>query len=156
MCQFVSLLFSSSFLYLLTCIHSSHHCVYLILTVSGEVPTEPVVSAKSGYVFEKRLIEKFLVANGKCPITGVEMGVEDLIPLKTVPTAETAVVKPRTLECTSIPTMIQQFQSEWDAAALEIFTLRRDLKAAKEELAHALYTHDASCRVIARLVKERD
>ena len=120
------------------------------------MPTEPVVSAKSGYVFEKRLIEKFLVANGKCPITGVEMGVEDLIPLKTVPTAETAVVKPRTLECTSIPTMIQQFQSEWDAAALEIFTLRRDLKAAKEELAHALYTHDASCRVIARLVKERD
>ena len=96
------------------------------------------MSAKSGYVFEKRLIEKFLVANGKCPITGVEMGVEDLIPLKTVPTAETAVVKPRTLECTSIPTMIQQFQSEWDAAALEI------------------YTHDASCRVIARLVKERD
>ena len=114
------------------------------------------MSAKSGYVFEKRLIEKFLVANGKCPITGVEMTVDDLIPLKTVPSAETAVVKPRTLQCTSIPTMIQQFQSEWDAAALEIFTLRRELKAAKEELAHALYTHDASCRVIARLVKERD
>ena len=114
------------------------------------------MSAKSGYVFEKRLIEKFLVANGKCPITGVEMTVDDLIPLKTVPSAETAVVKPRTLQCTSIPTMIQQFQSEWDAAALEIFTLKRELKAAKEELAHALYTHDASCRVIARLVKERD
>ena len=39
---------------------------------------------------------------------------------------------------------------------LETFELKRTLEDTRRELAHAIYQHDAACRVIARLLSERD
>ncbi|KAL5702424.1 RING-type E3 ubiquitin transferase [Ranunculus cassubicifolius] len=123
----------------------------MICAISGEVPEDPVVSKKSGLLFEKRLIESHVQDNGKCPVTGELLTMDDIVPVKT-----NKVVKPRPLQAASIPGLLGMFQNEWDALMLSNFELEQQLHTARQELSHALYQHDAACRVIARLKKERD
>ncbi|XP_002528359.2 pre-mRNA-processing factor 19 homolog 1 [Ricinus communis] len=122
------------------------HC-----SISGEVPEEPVVSKKSGLLFEKRLIERHISDYGKCPITSEPLTLDDIVPMKAG-----KIVKPRTIQSASIPGMLGMFQNEWDGLMLSNFALEQQLHTARQELSHALYQHDAACRVIARLKKERD
>ncbi|KAK4221349.1 Prp19/Pso4-like-domain-containing protein [Podospora fimiseda] len=95
----------------------------------AQVPEEPVVSRKTGTVFEKRLILKYIEENGKEPGTDEELDPEDLFDLKT---------------------------SRIDALVLDAYNTREQLARTREELATALYQYDAAVRVIARLTKERD
>ncbi|KAK8101128.1 cell cycle control protein [Apiospora kogelbergensis] len=123
----------------------------MLCAISGEPPEEPVISKISGNVFEKRLIEKWIEENGKDPITGTELTLDDLLPVKTA-----RVVRPRPPTLTSIPALLSTFQNEWDSMALESFNLREQLQRTREELSTALYQNDAAVRVIARLSRERD
>jgi len=106
---------------------------------------------KTGHLFEKRLILKYLQSDNKCPITGEELKAEDLISLQV-----NKSVKPRPLSATGIPGLINLFQNEWDDLMLETFTLKQHLDSTRQQLSQALYQHDAACRVIARLIRERD
>jgi pre-mRNA-processing factor 19 len=45
-------------------------------SISGEVPTDPVVSLKSGHLFERRLIEAQIKVSGTCPVTNADLAVE--------------------------------------------------------------------------------
>eukprot|EP00913_Durusdinium_trenchii_P023737 g22295.t1 len=63
---------------------------------------------------------------------------DDLVSIK----GNTAI-RPRPATAASIPGMLTLLQSEWDALMSETFELK-------------LYQHDAACRVIARLIRERD
>ncbi|CAF2261988.1 unnamed protein product [Brassica napus] len=119
--------------------------------VSGEVPVEPMVSKKTGLLYEKRLIERHISDYGKCPVTGELHTIDDIVSIKTG-----KIVKPKPLHTASIPGLLGAFQTEWDSLMLTNFSLEQQLHTARQELSHALYQHDAACRVIARLKKERD
>jgi pre-mRNA-processing factor 19 len=123
----------------------------MFCSISGTVPEDPVISKKSGHLFEKRLIEKYIQETGKCPITQESLSLEELLPVQNAKT-----VKPRTTPATSIPGLLGIFHDEWDALMLESHNLRQQLHTMRQELSHALYQNDAACRVIARLIRERD
>ena len=106
---------------------------------------------EAGNVYEKRLIEAYISENGVEPTSGEAITTEDLVDLR-IPKS----VRPRPPTLTSIPSLLGVFQEEWDALALETFTLRQNLAQTRQDLSNALYQHDAAVRVIARLTKERD
>ncbi|KAK5002170.1 hypothetical protein LTR16_006705, partial [Cryomyces antarcticus] len=123
----------------------------MLCAISGEAPQIPVASRKSGNVFERRLIEAYIAENGTDPVTGEELSVDDLVELKSA-----RVVRPRPPTLTSIPSLLSTFQNEWDALALDTYTLKQQLAQTRQELSTALYQHDAAMRVIARVSRERD
>jgi pre-mRNA-processing factor 19 len=123
----------------------------MLCALSGSVPESPVVSKKSGHLFDRDLIEKCLASEQICPVTGKTLCIEDLIPVQAAQT-----VRPKPITATSIPGMLSHFQNEWDELMLETYTLKQHLDATRKELSQVLYQHDAACRVIARLTRERD
>ncbi|ORX65756.1 putative nuclear matrix protein NMP200 [Linderina pennispora] len=123
-----------------------------ICAISGEAPATPVISAKTGRVYEQRLLQKYLDEEGREPGTEHSLSEDEIISVHADPPA----VKPRPPTLTSIPALLSTFQNEWDALVLETFTLKQQYQQVRQELSQALYQNDASCRVIARLIKERD
>lgn len=65
-------------------------------------------------------------------------------------------MRPRPPTLTSIPSLLSTFQTEWDALALQVYSLQQQLSQTRQELSTALYQNDAAVRVIGRLMKERD
>ncbi len=64
--------------------------------------------------------------------------------------------KPRAVNATGVSDLISIFQNEYDALMMEAHNLKQNLDSVRQELSHTLYQHDAACRVIARLIEERD
>ena len=107
--------------------------------ISGEIPQQPVVSRKTGHLFERRLIEKALQASeNRCPVTGEELKPEDLLPV-----ACDLAQRPRPLSATSLPAMLAMFQNEWDDLVVliaaswglsEIMRRRRDSPPSHDDV----------------------
>lgn len=124
----------------------------MLCSLSGDVARDPVISVKSGHVFERSLLMKHLERTGQDPVSGEDMSPDtDIIAVKTA----NPIVRPRPT-ANSLPALINTFQDEWDALMLETYSLRKQLHSTRQELSHALYRYDAACRVIARLKAERD
>lgn len=79
------------------------------------------------------------------------MTVNDLVPLQVA-----GVAPPPSAANMSVPGLMASLGAEWDALVLETFNLRQALDQTRQQLSQTLYQHDAACRVIARLLRERD
>jgi pre-mRNA-processing factor 19 len=136
--------------------------------ISGEPPQDPVISTKSGHVYERRLVQKYIAENGTDPVTGEKLEESDLVSVKAstyLPFLECdhaqlfkgpGAAVPRPPTHSSIPALLTALQNEWDALVLETFTLKQQYNSTRQELSYALYSQDAASRVIARLMRERD
>jgi len=117
--------------------------------ISGETPEEPVISPVSGAIFEKRLISKWIQENGTDPVNDAQLDTDQLIEVR-----PESIVRPKAPNHTSIPAILKALQDETDSIMLNNYSQRTQLQTTRQELSHALYQHDAACRVIARLQKE--
>jgi hypothetical protein len=60
----------------------SNLCTVLLVSVSDTVPEDPVFAVKTGLVYSRRLIEKAIAADGKCPVSDADLSTDDLVPVK--------------------------------------------------------------------------
>lgn len=129
----------------------------MICSISGQPVKEAVVSPKSGAIFEKKNIINYITTSGTDPLTDEPLTEDELIAIKTSENL-TTVLPPHSPSSsnTSIPALLSTFQNEWDALVLEVFTLRKQLNRAREELSIALYKQDAAINVAAKAIRERD
>lgn len=132
---------------------SFHLYAMLRCNICQRIPQHPVVSAKSGHIFERSLIEKYIDEHGRCPITGEPLRREDLVSVQSAD-PDTSIATSGSLGAASVPTLLERLQAEWEGVALEQFTLRQQVTQLQQELAHALQQYDAACRIIAKLSKE--
>ena len=74
--------------------------------MSGEIPKHPVISKKTGHLFEKSAVLAYLKAHSTCPITGASMSEDDVVEVQC-----SKFVKPRPVNANSIPSLLQSFQA---------------------------------------------
>ncbi|KAI5968947.1 hypothetical protein KGF57_000062 [Candida theae] len=125
----------------------------MICAISGEEITDPIVSPKSGAVFERRYIENYINTNGTDPINNEPLKIDELIPLKLeTNTTSNGDISP----AISVPSMLSRIQTEYEASLAEISQLRKNVESLKEELSTSLYRQDAAINIATKAIKERD
>jgi len=115
--------------------------------ISGQPTDNPVVSPKSGAVFDKNLILKYINEFGRDPTNDADLRADELIPI-VLNDHVSETLRPNT---TSIPALLKSLQNEWEVNMLYTYRVRRELQRARQELSHSLYRNDAALRTIARL-----
>ena len=128
----------------------------LLCSITGQVATQPVLNPANGRVYEKRMIEQHLLTSTFDPVSNEPLSLSSLIPISPASLALPPYVSSASPASLSLSSLLSTLQREYDGVMLEQFQLRRENFSLKQELASALYQYDAACRVIARLVRERD
>eukprot|EP00915_Cephaloidophora_sp_WS-2016_P001612 GHVH01002230.1.p1 GENE.GHVH01002230.1~~GHVH01002230.1.p1 ORF type:complete len:503 (+),score=73.30 GHVH01002230.1:38-1546(+) len=122
----------------------------MLCPISGKIPHHPVVTPQ-GNIYEERLLTEYRKAHGdNDPVTGEVFNPDLLIKVNNGATPDVSH------EAQSINQLLAKIQSEFDVVLLQNFTLRSALDKMKGQLSQSLYQHDAACRVIARLTRERE
>ncbi|KAF9508721.1 hypothetical protein BS47DRAFT_1302407 [Hydnum rufescens UP504] len=87
----------------------------------GYPPQIPIVSSKLGHLYERHLIEKYILENGTESNHWGRLTEEDLIQIKT---SKPSTASPCPATLTSIPVILHTLQNEWDALVLERYSPR--------------------------------
>ena len=129
----------------------------LLCSLTGQPAANPVLNPKNGRVYDKHMIEQHLLTASSDPISGDPLSTADLIAISPASLALPPFVSSSASSASSsLSSLLSQLQREYDGVMLEQFQLKREVYTLKQELAHSLYQYDAACRVIARLVLDKD
>ena len=125
---------------------------YLVCTITGKPTTEPVVSLKTGKIYEKSTLQKHIDMYGTSPFNNAPMGHEDYISIK----GQTDSTEATPLDKQSVHELVAMLRDDYDSVAIESFSMKKYIEDLRRQLSHSLYQNDAAYRVISRLMKERD
>ncbi|GME71355.1 unnamed protein product [Ambrosiozyma monospora] len=136
-----------------------------ICSISGQETQSPVLSPSSHRIYDKQQLIKYIQLNNSDPITNQPLSESDLIEIQPTPipsstqsttsTASTSTtIIPKEPKTTSIPSLLTQFQNEWDSTALELFQLRKQVGTLKQDLSLSLYKQDAAVKVAIGAMEE--
>lgn len=122
-----------------------------LCSLSGKITDHSVICLKTGYIFNKDLIENFIDSTGKCPITQIQITKDDLMEIK-----GGEYSKPRNINNTSINGLFEMFKNEFDSTVCEVTQLKKEIDNTKKELANSFYKYEASINIINRLIKDKE
>lgn len=123
-----------------------------ICSITKQPTSKPVLSNLSNAIFDESALLTYIDVHGKDPLTNQPMSENDIITIKqSLPLNDIA-----NSTTTSIPSLLTTFQNAWDATAIELFQLRKDLDQCRKELSLALFRCDAAERVAGRERAQRE
>jgi pre-mRNA-processing factor 19 len=93
----------------------------MVCSLSGAPLNQPVVSSKTGHLFEKSTILHYIALHGTCPHTGQPLDRSNLIELA----GSNTVILPNHQ---SIPALTEKLASEMDVLILEAHMLKQKLR----------------------------
>lgn len=125
---------------------------FLVCSITGKATTNPVVSLKTGKVYEKSTLAKHIDMYGTSPATNQKMTHNDYLELK----GQNKIEETNPLEKKGVHELVEMLRDDYDGVSIEIYAMKKYIAKLRRELSHSLYQNDAACRVVARVLKERD
>ena len=121
-------------------------------SMTGTTLSQPMVSSKSGHLFEKSAIEKHLSTFPYCPITNQPLEPTDLVEVVCVKAGGDSTNK----ASESLMSYLDRLQNEYDTLVLERHTLSKAIDQTEQELLHCRFRNGAAERVVGTLLKEKE
>lgn len=121
-------------------------------SMTGATLSHPVVSSKSGHLFEKEAIEKHLSTFPYCPITNQPLEPSDLVEVVCVKEEGDNTNK----ASESLRSYMDRLQNEYDTLVLERHALGKAIGQTEQELLHCRFRNGAAERVVGTLLREKE
>jgi hypothetical protein len=114
-------------------------------SLTNTVTNNPVLV--NGHICDESVILKYLAHTSTCPFTQKPLAASDLIKVNCDTLFNSTP--------SSIPQLLQDLRNSFDLKALEVFELNKKVLDLQQQLSISLYENDASKRVIARLLEQK-
>lgn len=114
----------------------------------------PVISLKTGHVFDKETIEEHIKKTGQCPITGKSLSISDIKNINAIKYIDS--ISNNDLTAPSFTEVISLITSEYNSIEEEIVFKKQELIALEKDLTDYSFRQEAARLVISRLVKEKE
>lgn len=122
-----------------------------ICAITNKPITTPMISLKTGHIFEKEEILNKLKISNNCPITGCKLAIEDLKEIKSFQT-----INPNSTINVPLLDLNNQLKNEFASIENEISIKKIELSNLNKQISENKFKHESGKLVISRILKERE